>query len=132
MKRKVSAIPLYGLAAAPSAAGGLTLFQVLGFLDIVIGLFVAASIVIFAAALIVYFVRLGQINREEMFPYMEFSIATLFVISVVLGLIRFFREYTDVMLYILGAIAAVLIAALILWLLATTPKKEEGGRERRR
>ena len=70
--------------------------------------------------------------RDDTFPFMEFSIAILFVISVLLAIIHFFQRNPDAMLKIVGVIVFILVLALIVYLIRTSGKKESRPNEERR
>lgn len=99
--------------------------RVLGYLDIFIGLFLAASVIMFTGALIVYFIRYGTAHREDVFPYMYWAITILFVVSVLLGFIHFFQKYTSALLYLLSIIVFILLAWLIIYVSAQKGEKKE-------
>ena len=99
---------------APQAAYALSVSKILGYLEIFIGLFLTVSIILFVGALIVYFTRYGTPRRADVFPYMEWAIAIVFVLIVLLGLIKFFREHTKTALYVLSAIFLFLLVILLM------------------
>ncbi len=116
-----------GAALLPGIAGAATLLQIVGYFDIFIGIFLTASIIMFAAALIVYFIRYGTAIREEMFPYMQGAITILFVLFVLLALIRFFQHHISAMLYVLGVIVFLIIIRLLVAAAGEKTEKKEGG-----
>lgn len=120
------AIPA-AVACVPEFAFAQTVSQVFGYLDIFIGIFLTVSVIMFVAALVVYFVRYGTMHREEMFPYMQGAITILFVLSVLLALIRFFQKNTAVALYILGFIVLVVIVIFIIRFSGVDKEKEKEG-----
>lgn len=113
------------LTLVPAVAFAQSIARALGYLDIFIGLFLAVSIVMFVGAFIVYLVRYGTAHREEMFEYMHWSIAILFVISVLLALIHFFQSHTSAVIYLVGIIAFLLITVFIIHIAAKKPEKAE-------
>lgn len=111
------------LILVPQFAFAMSLHQLFGYLDIFIGLFLTISIVMFAGALLTYFTRYGTPRRAEVFPYMEWSIAIVFVLIVLLALIHFFQKHTNTALYILGGILFILFVAL--WISVASKKEEK-------
>ena len=99
---------------APQAAHAQSVSKILGYLEIFVGLFLTASIIIFVGAVIVYFTRYGTPRRGDVFPFMEWAIAIVFVLIVLLGLIEFFREHTKTALYVLGVIFFFLFVKILM------------------
>lgn len=110
---------------APWTAGAFTLSQVLGYLNIVIGLFLTVSIISYSTGMVIYWTRYGTWPREEGFPFMQFGITTLFVLSVLLALVHFVLKYTSTALYILSFVA--LLLCVILLTRVFRGKKEDKG-----
>lgn len=128
MKMRVIGFLIPAVMCAPTVAAAQTVSQVFGYLNVFVGIFFTASILMFTAALIVYFIRYGTMHREEMFPYMQGAITILFVLSVLLALIRFFQKNTATVLYILGFIVLVAIVIFIIRFSGSEKEKKEGGR----
>lgn len=114
----------------PLKTSALAVAQVLGFFNIVVGLFLTVSVISFSAGLILYITRYGTWPREDAFPFMSFGITILFVISVLLALIHFFVNNTETALYVLAAIVFFCLAGIILFLVKAGKKKEGPGMRR--
>lgn len=111
----------------PQLVFALSLNKILGYLEIFVGLFLTASIIMFAGALLTYFTRYGTPRRADVFPYMEWAIAIIFVLIVLLGIIEFFQEHTTAALYTLGVIIFFVLVVLIMKFAATEKPKEQIG-----
>ena len=98
----------------PKLAFAVTLNRVLGYLDIFVGLFLTASIIMFFGALLTYFTRYGTPRRAEVFPFMEWAIAIVFFLIILLALINFFQNHTTAALYVLGGVMFLLFVKLII------------------
>lgn len=115
------------ILSMPSIASALTVPQLLGYFEIVMGLFVAISVVVFVGALIVYFIRLGTVHREDTFVYMYFSITTVFILSIILAVIKFLQTHTAITLYVIATIIFIIAATIIIRIasIKTEEKREE-------
>lgn len=111
----------------PWSAGAFTLEQALGYFNIVIGLLLTASVLSYTVGMIIWATRYGTWPREEGFPFMQFGITTLFVLSVLLALIHWLLKNTSTVLYVLAFIVLLLCGILAVHLLKGK-KKEERGR----
>lgn len=114
----------------PFAARALALDQVLGFFNIVVGLFLTASVISFGAGLILYWTRYGTWMREQAFPFMSFGVTILFVLSVLLAIIHFVVRNTSTALYVLSVVALLSLGGLFAFLLKGSGKKEDSDRRR--
>lgn len=122
--RNASYLRVLALASLflPDVSFAFTLSQVLGYFNIVIGLFLAASVISYAAGMILWATRYGTWHREDAFPFMQFGITTLFVLSVLLALINWLLKHTSTTLYVLAFIVLLLCGA---WLVSVFKSKEE-------
>lgn len=114
----------------PFTASALALNQVLGFFNIVVGLFLTAAIVSFGAGLTLYWTRYGTWPREDAFPFMTFGITILFVLSVLLAIIHFLVQNTSTALYIIAVVIFICLAGIILFLMKAgggDKKDDKGG-----
>lgn len=114
----------------PFTASALALNQVLGFFNIVVGLFLTAAIVSFGAGLILYWTRYGTWPREDAFPFMTFGITILFVLSVLLAIIHFLVQNTSTALYIIAVVIFFCLAGIILFFMKAGgggKKDDKGG-----
>lgn len=108
----------------PSVTSAFTLAQVLGYIDIVIGLFLAASVISYAGGMILWATRYGTWAREDAFPFLQFGITTLFVISVLLALIHWFLKHTSTILYVISFIFVILCGVLVMHSVRGKKKEE--------
>lgn len=102
----------------------MTLLQVLGLLNVFVGLFLVASMLMFGGGFIVWIARLGTMHREEAIKLMEWGVVILFVLVVLLGLVRLIEKHTTVVAYVAGIIILVIITAFILNATQGGEKKE--------
>jgi predicted small integral membrane protein len=124
-------LPILALAS-PSAvfASSTTDFitQFAGLFYIIVGLTLVASILLMVGGISMWFVRLGTADtyRDEAIEIMEWGIATLFTLILVLGVVEFIQRHTQTVLYIIG-IAVIL---LVIWLVITSGALKGGGEKK--
>ena len=117
-------------ALVPEPALALTLVQVAELFNIFVGLMLTAALLIFFGGLWGYFARLGTwpSDRDQALKVMEWGVAVLFVLVVILAIVQFFQRYPMLTSMIVGSIALLLILGVILYLAVNTgksTKKEE-------
>lgn len=115
--------------AAPSFAFASTttdlISQLAGLFYIIVGLALVAALLLMSAGLIMWIIRLGTspTYRDEAITYMEWGVATLFTLIVVLGIVEFIQTHTSTTLYILS----VCIILLVIWMVVTSGLLSGGG-----
>lgn len=107
----------------------MTLIQVLGLLNVFVGLFLVASMLLFGGGFIVWLARLGTVHRETGVKIMEWGVVSLFVLVVLLGLVRLIEHHTEVVAYVAGVIILIVIALFILQALES--RKEDKEKEKK-
>ncbi len=119
------------LVVAPGVALASTttdlLSQLAGLFYIIVGLALVMSFLLMGAGIIMWAVRLGTDNnyRDNAIHVMEWSVATLFTLVLVLGVVEFVQTHTSTVLYILS-IAIILLFA---WLVVTSGLIGGGAKE---
>ena len=109
----------------PAVAGAFTLNQVLGFFNIIVGLFLTVAILSFGVGMILYMTRYGTWPREEAFPFMQFGITVLFVLSVLIALIHYFTKNTEQILYIISILVFICLGGLLLYAFKDRAEKKD-------
>lgn len=101
--------------------------QIAGLFFIVVGLALVASLLMMGAGTIMWIVRLGTDNtyRNDAITIMEWSVATLFALILVLGVVEFVQSHTSATLYILS----IAIILLLIWIAVTSGLFSGGGAE---
>lgn len=107
-----------------------TFVQIAEIFNIFVGLMLAAAILVFLGGLGGYFAQLGTWPsfRDRSIKTMEWGVAILFVLVILLGTVQYFQQYPK----ITGAILALIIILVVGTALAKTikmgsePKKERG------
>lgn len=131
MRRLATASPILALALCPSLvfASSTTdvVTQLAGLFYLVVGLTLVMAILFMAAGGILWAFRLGtdENYRDEAIRYMEWGVATLFTLILVLAVVEFIQTHTQTTLYIIGLI----IIILVIWLVITSGLFEGGGKE---
>lgn len=103
--------------------------QIAGLLYIIVGLALTVSVLMMVGGIIMWILRLGTspTYRDGAIRLMEWSIATLFTLVLVLGVVEFIQTHTSLTLYILS----IVILLLFVWLLATSGILSGGGSEKK-
>jgi hypothetical protein len=110
MKR--SALAIIALTFIPGVASAQTLSAVAGVFNIFVGLMLVAAFLLFFGGLVVWFIRLGTFPtyRDDAIEYMEWSVAILFMLVVLLALEQFIQNHTATASVVLGFIVVGLVA----------------------
>jgi len=130
MQRSASLFVL-AVAAAPSLALASTttdvVSEIAGLFYIIVGLAVVAAFLMMGAGTIMWIVRLGTDNtyRNDAIHIMEWSVATLFTLILVLGVVEFIQSHTSTTLYILS----IAIVLFLVWVIMTSGILTGGGGE---
>lgn len=129
MRRFLCIAPVLLAALAPESASALTLKQGVGMFYLFVGLFLTAILLTFASGVFVYFARLGTwpSYRDVAIKVLEWAVAMLFVLIVILGIVRFFFVYTQTAVFLAGVL---LIAVAAFYLLRIAAIKGEGGEDK--
>lgn len=115
-------------AASPTLAFASTttdlVSQLAGLFYIIVGLAVAASVLLMGGGFIMWIARLGTwpTYRDDAIRLMEWGVATLFTLIVVLGIVEFIQTHTSLTLYIVS----VVVIVLVIWIIITSGLLSEG------
>ena len=116
-----------GALVVPSFVFAQTLFQVAGILNIFVGLMATAAVLTFAAGLGYYFARLGLDSRKVGLHIMEWGVALVFVLIVLLALVRFVRLYTETVLAVISFGVLIFVIIALIHFAAVGGGKAAGG-----
>ncbi len=94
----------------------MTFLQLIHIFNIFVGLYLAATFMVFFVGLGVYFTRLGTwpSSRDQAIVILEWAVSMLFVLIVLLALIRFFELHLALGLTILALIIIVVVGVFVL------------------
>jgi len=113
----------------PNTADAMTLVQVAELFNIFVGLVLTMSILIYFGGLGMYFSRLGTWpnNRDVAIKIMEWGVAVLFVLIVILTVVQYFQRYPRIASLVVGGIILLSLVAVALYVAAHSgaKKKEE-------
>lgn len=111
----------------PSSASALTLVQVLGVFHLLVGLFVVVTFFTFATGVFVYIVRLGTwpTHRDTAIKVLEWAIAMMFILILLIALVYLFQSYSRIALTILGVIVIIGVVILIARMASVGGKKKK-------
>ncbi|HEV3245407.1 MAG TPA: hypothetical protein VG102_03540 [Candidatus Paceibacterota bacterium] len=131
-RRRLASLLAPALAFAPSIVLASTttdvVSQIAGLFYIVVGLALTLSILMMGGGIIMWIVRFGtdQTYRTDAIHLMEWGVATLFTLILVLGVAEFVQTHTSATLYILS----IAIILLVVWLFATSGVFSGEGKEK--
>jgi hypothetical protein len=112
----VFALMLPSLALATTTTDIIS--QVAGLFYLIVGLAVTMACLLMLGGIALWLSRLGTFPtyRDRAIEIMEWSVATLFTLIVVLAVVEFVQTHTSTMLYILS----LAIIALVIWFLVAS------------
>ncbi|MDB5238136.1 MAG: hypothetical protein JWM46_406 [Candidatus Kaiserbacteria bacterium] len=124
MKRYLAPLALLLL---PGIASAQTMTAVVGVFNIFVGLMLAAAFLLYFGGLVVWFIRLGTwpTYRDEAIEYMQWAVAVLFVLVVLLALVQFVQNHTATAMLVLGFI----IVGLVAWAVFTVASAPDASEE---
>ena len=129
MKRYFSRLLAPTALALPSFAFASTttdlVSQLAGLFYIIVGLTLVVAFLLMVGGTVMWIIRFGTSNnyRDTAIHLMEWGVATLFTLILVLGVVEFVQTHTSATLYILG----VAIILLVIWIVATSGLLSGGG-----
>lgn len=120
-------LPLIALLA-PSAAHAQVLSEVAGLFNIMVGLMLTLSFLMFFGGLGMWFVRLGTYPtyRDEAIKLMTWAVAILFVLAVLLAVVQFVQRHTALASFLVG-VAIVIAVAWVAVKVSQTKGGDENG-----
>jgi hypothetical protein len=106
--------------------------RTVGIFNIFVGLMLTVALLTYALGFVMWVVRLGTwpSYRTEAVKIMEWSVAILFVLVVLLIIVQFFQMHTQAGLWILSAIVIIGIVWLIIWVLMDSGGEKEEKEEK--
>lgn len=104
-----------------------TTSQIAGLFNIFVGLLLTVAMLTYAVGLIMWFVRLGTwpTYRTEAIKIMEWSVAQLFVLVVLLAIVQFFQRHPQAAMYVLSFIVVVGIIAMAIYIASHSGEEKE-------
>lgn len=99
----------------------------IGLFNILVGLMLVTSILLMGGGLILWYVRLGTFPtyRDDAIHMMEWSVAILFVLVVLLGIAQFVQTHLALAMMAVGAVAAAVATYFVASILLAPEKKED-------
>ena len=117
----------FAVVFVPSSASALTLLSVAELFNIFVGLMLTAALLLFFGGLWVYFTRLGTWpnNRDQALKVMEWGVAVLFTLIIILAIVQFFQRYPKVMSMLVAGIVILVVVGVVFWIATAKAEKEE-------
>jgi hypothetical protein len=136
MKRifRIAAFATVALPALAFASTSTTvLTEVAGLFNIIVGVVFVVACLTFGGGLITWAVRLGvwPSHRDEAIKILEWGVAMLFTLVVVLGVVEFVESHTNIALQIVGILVVILAIWIVIasGILSSDGKKAEKEKE---
>lgn len=100
---------------------------VIALFNIVVGMMLVSSMLLMGGGLMLWYVRLGTYPtyRDRAIDMMQWAVAILFVLVVLLGVAQYVQTHMAVAVFALGT----LIAAAVAYMVVTTMLASGGGEE---
>lgn len=100
------------------------LATIVGLFNIMVGLMLVVSALLMCGGFILWYVRLGTFPsyRDDAINIMQWGVAILFVLVVLLGVAQFVQTHTALVMMLIGA----LIAAGVVYVIATSVTASNG------
>lgn len=105
----------------------ITFIQVAELFNIFVGLMLAAALLAFLGGLGGYFSQLGTWPsfRDRSIKTMEWGVAILFVLIVILGVVQYFERYPKIMSTVIASIVLIIVFSFIIRIIASPEKHEK-------
>lgn len=118
---------VFAVIFAPNSASALTFLSAAELFNIFVGLMLTAALLLFFGGLWVYFTRLGTWpnNRDQALKVMEWGVAVLFTLIIILAIAQFFQRYPKVMSMLVAGIVILVVIGVIFWIATAKAEKEE-------
>lgn len=102
--------------ALPQIASAQTFVQMVELFNIFVGLMLAVALLVFLGGLGSYLSRFSTwpSHRDQSIKVMEWGVAILFVLIVILGIVQYFEKYPKVTSTILAVIILLIIARAVI------------------
>jgi hypothetical protein len=122
-----TALRVAPLLLLPELCSAQTLSSIVGLFNIMVGLMLVAAFLLYGGGLVLWAVRLGTFptNRDYAIEVMQWSVAVLFVLIILLAIVQFTQNYTRSALIIVAIILVFFVARLVA--LSRNSHEEEGG-----
>jgi hypothetical protein len=115
------------LIALPGYAHADGISQVAGLFNILAGLMLVVSFLLFFGGLGMWMARLGTFPtyRDDAIMMMQWGVAILFVLAALLALVQFIQKNTDIAYMILGGVVVAVGIWIALTVAAQKPDEDE-------
>ena len=103
--------------------------RIVGVFNVMVGLMLVIALITYGIGFVMWVIRLGTwpSYRTEAIRAMEWSVALIFTLVVLLAIVQFFQRHPHAATYVLSAVVIILIIGIIVYLIAHSggEKKDE-------
>jgi hypothetical protein len=123
-------LPLFPLLLIPQAAFAQVeaIGRVVGLFNVFVGLMLTAALLIYGVGFSMWWIRLGSwpSYRTDAIRALEWAVATLFTLVVLLGIVQFFQQHREAAMYVVS----VIVLVLVIWAIVYMVRQSSGGEEK--
>jgi len=123
------ALPLLVLCAPVSAYAQVTAVgRIVGIFNIFVGLMLTVALITYAFGFVMWWIRLGTwpSYRTEAIHLLEWSVAIIFTLTVLLGIVQFFQLHQQAATYVIS----IIVVLVIIWIIAYLVQHSGGGEKK--
>jgi len=101
--------------------------RIVGVFNIFVGLMLTAALLTYAIGFIMWWIRLGSwpSYRTQAIRVLEWAVAVLFTLVVLLGIVQFFQQHQQAATYVISAIVVIGIIWIAVYVLSHSSGAEE-------
>lgn len=101
--------------------------QIVGIFNIFVGVMLTVALMVYAIGFVMWIIRLGTwpSYRTEAIRVMEWSVAILFTLVVLLGIVQFFQRHPQEATYVLSAVIIIAIIWIVVYLSTHSEEKKD-------
>ena len=101
--------------------------QVVGIFNLLVGLMLTAALLAYGFGFIMWWIRLGTwpTYRTEAIKILEWAVAILFTLIVLLAIVQFFQRHPHEATYVISAVVIILVIWMVVYLVAHSGGGEE-------
>ena len=109
----------------PSPASAQVLGQVVGYLNVVVGLMLVVAFICMGAGFGVYISRIGLVGRELGILMMSWAVSILFVLVIMLWAIKLIQTHPQLAAMIAAIVVFLFVGRIVLAVISASNEEEE-------
>lgn len=111
--------------ALPTSTSALSFTQTVGLFHVAVGLLLTATLGMFATGVVLWLSRFNTwpSHRDYAIRVLEWAIAMLFMLIILIALVNFFQNHSEIALPIFAFVVIVAVAIIVIRVAIQPPKK---------